>query len=208
MLIPAGTMAAADPCRVHRRLATATVECSCTRHPGRSPRVRTAAFAPAPPHLPDDVLVVTGFAVDCRLTHAAQPRTSQSGQMNLRIERVIEGRSSLCIPTSSPPSARSSDGSSVSARKTPSPRRGRLGCGSGDRGSSPRTSSPASSLSGRPARRFGPSPIASTATADARIDQVVAMRPDANPRGGSSYGDMSPAAVQRLMGYNGPVVSP
>jgi hypothetical protein len=34
------------------------------------------------------------------------------------------------------------------------------------------------------------------------------MRPYANPRGGSSYGDMSPAAVQRLMGYNGPVVSP
>ena len=26
--------------------------------------------------------------------------------------------------------------------------------------------------------------------------------------GRSSYGDMSPAAVQQLMGYNGPVVSP
>ena len=31
-------------------------------------------FAQAPQHLPDDVLVVTGFAVDCRLTHAARPR--------------------------------------------------------------------------------------------------------------------------------------
>jgi len=87
--------------------------------------------------------------------------------MNLRIERVIEGRSSLCIPTSSPPSARSSDGSSVSARKTPSPRRGRLGYRSGG--------------------------------GDAAVRQSA---------GRSSYGDMSPAAVQQLMGYNGPVVSP
>jgi len=95
MLIPAGTMAAADPCRVHRRLATATVECSCTRHPGRSPRVRTAAFAPAPPHLPDDVLVVTGFAVDCRLTHAAQPRM-----------RFVFLGSELCLGLPSDPTSR------------------------------------------------------------------------------------------------------
>ena len=74
MLIPAGTMAAADSCRVHRRLAAATVGGPCTRHPDRSPRIRTAAVAPAPPHLPDNPLVVSDITVLGRLIRVAQPR--------------------------------------------------------------------------------------------------------------------------------------
>ncbi len=42
MLIPAGTIAAADSCRVRRHLAAATVGWSRTRHPNRSRRIRQA----------------------------------------------------------------------------------------------------------------------------------------------------------------------
>jgi hypothetical protein len=64
-------------------------------HPLR-PRVhRTAAFAPAPPRLPDDVLVVSGFTVHCRLTHVAQPRT-----------RFVFLGSELCLGLPSDPTSR------------------------------------------------------------------------------------------------------
>ena len=91
--IPAGTTASADPCRVHQHLAALPV--GSPRHPGRSPRIRAAAFVPAPPHLPDSPLVVTDITVLGRLIRAIQPRM-----------RFVSLGSGLCLGLPSDPTSR------------------------------------------------------------------------------------------------------
>ena len=81
ILFPAGTMASADFSLVRKGLTTLPVHSHPTNLGGRAsigpprrpPWIRTTAFPLPPPHLPDDPLVVAGFAVACRLTRAASP---------------------------------------------------------------------------------------------------------------------------------------
>ncbi len=53
--------------------STSLVTGHLSRLPRRPPRIRTITFPLPPPHLPDDPLVVTGFAVFGRLTRVAPP---------------------------------------------------------------------------------------------------------------------------------------